>query len=91
MDYVSLGVQKKLRIKENLKTLQGLGDESMKQVASVMADKVDVYTMLLDSWCENGLAERYSLEEIETGKKCCNSAFDIVDSILIELIEQLPT
>lgn len=61
-------------------------DESLKQVASVLTDRVSFYAMCLDSLVS---VEKCSLEEI-------GAAFDIIDSILkdlsvlVDLLNQLP-
>jgi uncharacterized protein YutE (UPF0331/DUF86 family) len=65
-----------------LEQLMASKDITLKTVAKVILEKLNFYDDCLKSWDK---IEKFTPEEIEIGKKCCNAGIDMVDSIVNEL------
>lgn len=77
--------EKTMRIIKILEALQcgDCGDETLKQITNIILEKVEFYDVCLKSWDkQNG---KFSPEEIDVGKKCCNAGLNMADAIVNEL------
>jgi hypothetical protein len=75
--------EKTTKIVRRLEAMQRLGDETLAQVAEVIKGQVEFYDGCLASW--DRPAEKFSLEEIELGRKCCHAGLDMAEGIVNEL------
>lgn len=74
--------EKTMRIVRILEALQ-CGDETLKQIANIILEKVEFYDTCLKSWDKQ--SGKFSPEEIDVGKKCCNAGLNMADAIVNEL------
>lgn len=75
--------EKTTKIIRRLESLQHTGDDTLSQVAGVILEMTTFYDHCLSSW--NNPADKFTPEEIEVGKKCCNAGLDMADGIVNEL------
>lgn len=75
--------EKSERIARRLEALQHCENETLSQVSSVMLEKLVFYDSCLESWDKSN--EKFTAEEIEIGKKCCNAGIDMADAIVNDL------
>jgi len=75
--------EKTTKIVRQLKALQRIGDETLTEVAGAIKQKVEFYDRCLASWDKP--SEKFSPEEIEVGRKCCNAGLNMADDIVNEL------
>ena len=66
-----------------LNALRSKEDETLQRVASAILEKVEFYDNCLRSWDNPG--EKFSPDEVELGKKCCEAGLNMADSIVNEL------
>jgi len=76
--------EKTTRIIRTLESLQHIEDKTLNQVTTVINEKVEFYDNALKSW-DKPHESCNSLEDINVGRKCCNAALDMADSIVNEL------
>lgn len=81
--------EKATRIVNLLEAIEGVAkkeeDQTLKVVTEIITEKVKFYDDCVASWHREGIAEKWSAEEIEIGKKCGNAGLDMADSIVNEL------
>lgn len=71
--------EKTYEIVRRLEQLQQY-DETLKQVASVILEKLTFYDDCLKSW--DRPTDKFSAEEIKTGQLCCNAGINMADIIV---------
>ena len=74
--------EKTVKIINRLEKLQQK-NKTLEEIATVILEKVESYDKALKSW--DNPKGKYSAEEIETGRKCCNAALDMADAIVNDL------
>lgn len=81
--------EKATRIINLLEAIEGVAkkeeDQTLKAVAEIITEKVKFYDDCVASWHRDGIAESWSVEEIEIGKKCGDAGLNMADSIVNEL------
>lgn len=75
--------EKTTKIVRRLEALKRTGDETLTQVAGVIVGMVEFYDRCLASWDKP--SEKFSAEDIDVGRKCCNAGLDMADGIVNEL------
>ena len=75
--------EKTTKIVRRLEALQHTGNETLAKVANVIQEKVEFYDRCLASW--DNPAEKFSTEDIDVGRKCCNAGLNIAGDIVNEL------
>lgn len=75
--------EKTTKIVRRLDVLKHVGNETLTKIANVIQEKVEFYDHCLASWDKP--AEKFSPEEIDVGRKCCNAGLNIAGDIVNEL------
>lgn len=75
--------EKTMRMAGKLKALSCKEDETLKQVANIILEKVEFYDRCLASW--DSPKKYNNPEDIEAGRMACNAALDMADAIVNEL------
>lgn len=79
--------EKTATIIKKLDTIKNLDkeNETLMQMVDIIRNKTDFYEICLQSWKTQGVEEKWTVEEISTGKKCCKAGLGMAETIANEM------